>query len=183
MTEQLRTRWFGVATRWYGPDPANAGFSWIGDERVAIGSIPTLDSIGRLPDAGVTHVVNCRARSQVLMSQDLAAERLFFGAGNIAHAPMHDFGHRQPPRLWADAARFAASALDASQETGVLIHCHQGRRRSAMVVYAVLRLRGHDAEAASALILRHRAVAELVPAYTASVEDWLSSAAPRGIVG
>ena len=61
-----------------------------------------------------------------------------------------------------------------TRDAGVLIHCQQGRRRSAMVAYAVLRLRGHDAREAARLVLESRAPASLVPAYRASVEDWLA---------
>jgi protein-tyrosine phosphatase len=86
---------------------------------------------------------------------------------------MRDLGHLQHPRLWAAAARFAADVLDREPQARVLIHCQQGRRRSAMLAYAVLRLRGHDAEAAAALVLRHRSQAELVPSYVQSVERWL----------
>ena len=57
---------------------------------------------------------------------------------------MWDNGRPQPSRLWAPAARFAAGRLDEDPDAAVLIHCQQGRRRSAMVAYAVLRLRGHD---------------------------------------
>jgi protein-tyrosine phosphatase len=109
----------------------------------------------------------------VFLSQELAAERQLFGAGHVAHAPMRDLGHHQPPRLWAAAASFAAGVLDREPDAGVLIHCHQGRRRSVLVAYATLRLRGYSADDAAALILTHRAVAELVPAYARSVEQWL----------
>jgi hypothetical protein len=44
-----------------------------------------------------------------------------------------------------------------------------------MVAYAVLRLRGHDPAEAARLVLESRAPARLVPAYRASVEDWLAS--------
>jgi len=46
-----------------------------------------------------------------------------------------------------------------------------------MVAYAVLRLRGHDPTQASALVLRYRTQAILVPAYVRSVERWLAAAA------
>ena len=42
-----------------------------------------------------------------------------------------------------------------------------------MVAYAVLRLRGHDPTDAARLVLESRVPASLVPAYRASVEDWL----------
>ena len=89
---------------------------------------------------------------------------------------MWDNGRPQPARLWAPAARFAASRLDEDPDAGILIHCQQGRRRSAMVAYAVLRLRGHDSREAARLVLESRAPASLVPAYRASVEDWLARA-------
>ena len=57
----------------------------------------------------------------------------------------------------------------------VLIHCTAGRRRSVMVAYAVLRLRGHDRSQAAALLLRYRKEAVLVPAYVRSVEQWLAA--------
>lgn len=124
---------------------------------------------------GITHVVNCRADLQVRLSHDLWAERAVFGADHVAHAPMWDRGRPQPPRLWAPAVRFAVDALAEDPHAGVLIHCQQGRRRSAMVAYAVLRARGHDPADAARLVLDSRAPATLVPAYRASVEEWLRS--------
>jgi protein-tyrosine phosphatase len=173
-----RARVHLASSQWYGPRAGNAGLSWIGRERIAIGSVPTAESALELAGQGVTHIVNCRTRAQVLVSQDLAVERMIFGTECVRHAPMRDLGHDQHPRLWAPAAHFAADTLDREPEARVLIHCQQGRRRSAMLAYAVLRLRGHDAETAATLILRHRIQAELVPAYVQSVERWLASAPP-----
>ena len=165
------------STRVYGPRRGLEGFSWIEGERVAIGSLPVGDALARLPELGVTHVVNCRAQLQTRISQDLWAERRVFGADRVMHAPMWDSGRPQPARLWAPAARFAASVLDDDPTAGVLIHCQQGRRRSAMVTYAVLRLRGHDPADAERLVLESRAPATIVPAYRASVEAWLADCA------
>jgi protein-tyrosine phosphatase len=164
-----------ASTRLYGPMRGLEGFSWIGDERIAIGSIPVADAVERLPELGVTHVVNCRAQLQTQISQDLWAEREVFGEDRVMHAPMWDHGRHQPPRLWAPAARFAADALDEDPSARVLVHCQQGRRRSAMVAYAVLRLRGHDPAEAARMVLSSRAPARLVPAYRASVEEWLAA--------
>ena len=97
-----------------------------------------------------------------------------FGDDRVMAAPMWDHGRPQPSRLWAPAARFAADALEEDSAAGVLVHCQQGRRRSAMVAYAVLRLRGHDASEAARMVLSSRAPARLVPAYRASVEEWLA---------
>jgi protein-tyrosine phosphatase len=152
-----------------------APLSWIGDERIAIGGMPEAEAIAHLAELGVTHVVNCRAHAQVLWSHDLAAERDVFGAAHVAHAPMWDSGRSQHPRRWADAASFAVKALDEDPRARVLIHCRRGRRRSAMVAYAVLRLRGHSASEAASLVLAHRPGAELVPAYIQSVEQWLAA--------
>jgi protein-tyrosine phosphatase len=148
--------------------------TWLGDERVAVGNLPTAASVVRLPEAGVTHVVNCRARLQTIVSGDLAVERALFGRDRVAHAGMWDDGRPKPPALWAHAARFAAEALD-DPGAGVLIHCQAGRRRSVMVAYAVLRLRGHGPEDAERLILEHRTEAHLVPEYRASVERWFAA--------
>ena len=102
-----------LSSRWYGPNPANARLTWIGQERIAIGSVPTAESAAGLAGQGITHVVNCRTSAQVLVSQDLAVERAIFGASRVRHAPMRDLGQRQSPRRWAAAACFAADALDA----------------------------------------------------------------------
>jgi protein-tyrosine phosphatase len=147
--------------------------SWIGDERLAVGSVPTPTSLPLLVEAGVTHVVNCRARPQTWLSQDLALERLVFGRANVVHAPMWDSGRDQPPALWLAAARFAATTLEENPSARVLVHCQQGRRRSVMVAYAILRLRGHRPDRAAELIMNHRLEAELVATYRASVERWL----------
>ena len=160
-----------------GPDAASAVLSWIGSERIAISGVPSPQAVARLAEQGVTHVVNCRPRAQVRWSGDLAAERAAFGPGQVAHAPMQDHGLRQRPAAWAAAACFAARVLDDQPQAGVLIHCTAGRRRSAMLAYAVLRLRGHDRTGAAALVLTYRTQAQLVPAYVRSVERWLATAA------
>lgn len=156
-----------------GPDPASAWLSWIGDERIGIGAVPTAATIAQLAAEGVTHVVNCRARVETLLTQDLAVERTLFGPANVVHAPMWDTGLRQHPRRWSAAARFAARTLDEHPTARVLIHCQAGVHRSVLVAYAVLRLREHPADEAASLILRHRVEAELLPAYRASVDDWI----------
>jgi protein-tyrosine phosphatase len=160
-----------------GPGAARSALTWIGDERIAISSVPSVRMVACLAGQGVTHVVNCRPRAQVRWSGDLAAEQAAFGAGRVAHAPMQDHGLRQRPAVWAAAACFAAQVLDDQPQAGVLIHCTAGRRRSAMLAYAVLRLRGHDCTRAAALVLAYRTEAELVPAYVRSVERWLATIA------
>ncbi len=168
---------FRLADRVYGPGTKTAPWTWIGDERIAIGSIPTPDSLPKLADAeGVTHVVNCRARAQTAFSGDTDMERAVFGADHVALAPMWDHGRPQSPEAWAEAAQFAAEALN-DPDAKVLIHCQRGRRRSVLVAYATLRLRGHSPEDAARMILSHRKEAHLVPAYRKSVEDWLAQRA------
>jgi protein-tyrosine phosphatase len=173
--------YYRYSTRFYRPDPQAAPLSWIADERIAVGNLPLATALPELPAQGVTHVVNCRARAQTWMSQELAVERDVFGPGRVVHVPLLDFGHHQRPRLWSAAVHFAAGALDDDPDARVLIHCHQGRRRSVMLAYAVLRLRGHTPAAAIDLISRHRAEAVVVDAYTRSVEGWLAAGgAPIG---
>lgn len=163
-----------ISTRLYGPLPSVRGFDWIGDERLAIGAVPTGVAVRAIVEARITHIVNTRAHLQTVLSQDLWVERALLGADHVAHAPMWDHGRRQPPELWSGAALFAAEALEADADNRVLIHCQQGRRRSVMVAYAVLRLRGHAPDAAADLIRRHRRPARLIPTYQASVEAWLA---------
>jgi protein tyrosine phosphatase (PTP) superfamily phosphohydrolase (DUF442 family) len=155
---------------------ASAGWlSWIGDERIAVGAQPTTAIIARLKDQGITHIVNCRTRLDPFMSRELSLERKLFGRANVGRAPMLDTGWRQHPRRWAAAATFAADALDRDQAARVLVHCRAGVHRSVLVAYAILRLRGHSAAEAAALIRRHRAEADLLKAYQASVDDWIAA--------
>ena len=163
-----------------GLGPAMPPLSWIGEERIAIGGVPPAGSVAGLAEQGVTHIVNCRSRVQVRWSGDLAAEWAAFGPARVAHAPMWDFGRRQRPRLWADAVCFAARVLAEDPQARVLIHCSAGRRRSPMLAYAVLRLRGRTAGEAASLVLSYRTEAELVPAYVQSVEQWLAGEQERG---
>ncbi|MDQ7910589.1 hypothetical protein RB614_39450 [Phytohabitans sp. ZYX-F-186] len=172
---EWRERYYHYSTRFYRPDRLAPPLSWIGDERVAVGGLPLATALPGLPAQGVTHVVNCRSRAQILLSQELAAERAVFGPGRVVHVPLLDFGQRQRPRLWSAAAHFAAGVLDRDPDARVLIHCHQGRRRSVMLAYAVLRLRGHSATGAADLITGHRAEAVMVEAYARSVEGWLAA--------
>ena len=158
---------------------ATSWLTWIPEERIAVGNLPTAASVVRLPEEGVTHVVNCRATAQTWISQDLAVERALFGPSRVAHAPMWDTGRPQDPGRWAPAAHFAARALREDSEARILIHCQQGRRRSVLVAYAVLRLGGHSPEDAASLILSHRTEGRLVPAYRASVEEWMAAGAPE----
>lgn len=170
----LRRAVHRISTRLYGPLPSVRGFDWIGDERIAIGAVPTSVAVRAIVEAKVTHIVNTRATFQTLLSQDLWVERALVGPTHVAHAPMWDHGRHQPSRLWAPAALFAAEALGSDEDHRVLIHCQQGRRRSVMVAYAVLRLRGHAPDVAADLIRRHRKPARLIPTYQASVEAWLA---------
>jgi protein-tyrosine phosphatase len=173
-----RRDWHRVSTRLYRPSPGTTPLSWIAGERLAIGNLPTADTLARFGDEGITHIVNCRSIVQTLVSQDLAAERILLGRSRVVHAPLRDHGWAQPPRLWSAAALFAARTLDDDPQARVLVHCHAGRRRSVMVSYAVLRLRGHSPTEATSLIATHRREARFVPAYTDSVERWLAGGAP-----
>jgi hypothetical protein len=155
-------------------DPHAAMLSWVGGERIAISGLPTKRAVPGLAKQGVTHVVNCRARPQVKLSGDLSAERAAF-PGRVMHAPMWDLGQRQRPGLWAEAAAFAARALAEDPHARVLIPFHWGKRRSAMLAYAVLRLRGHAQDTAASLVLTYRPQAQLVPNYVRSVEHWLAT--------
>jgi protein-tyrosine phosphatase len=139
--------------------------------------VPPPLAVAHLAEQGVTHVVNCRPRAPVRWYGDLAAERAAFGPGRVAHAPMHDHGRPQRPAVWAAAACCAARVPEDQRQAGVLIHCSAGRRRSVMLAYAALRLRGHDQAQAAALVLRYRPGAQPVPAYVRSVERWLATAA------
>jgi len=162
-----------ISTRVYGPSRATTWLSWIGDERLAVGNLPTPQTLARLRGEGVTHVVNCRFRAQTWFSQDLAMERAVFTPGRVMHAPMWDNGRAKAPERFERAVLFALAALQEDPSHRVLVHCQQGRRRSVLVAYAVLRRSGHGPDEAARLIATHRRESELVPAYRDSVERWL----------
>jgi len=145
-----RARFHRYSTRLYGPDPAAAWLTWIGNERIAVGVMPTGATIGRLAAEGVTHVVNCRATWETFVSQELAIERGIFGRARVVHAPMLDTGWRQHPRRWSAGARFAARTLDEDPTARVLVHCKAGVHRSVLVAYAALRLRGRSGRGGAA---------------------------------
>lgn len=184
-TTFIREIWFRFTNRVYGPGTKTRPWTWIGDERIAIGSIPTPASLLVMQREGVTHVVNCRAHLQTKFSQDLSAEKQAFGRTHVVAAPMWDHGRHQPPAKWAEAAETAAGWLDADPHARVLIHCQRGRRRSMMVAYAVLRLRGRTPEVAAKDLLMHRHEGRIVPSYRKAVEDWLGTrrAAAHGNIG
>ncbi len=171
----FRDAWYRVTNHIYGPGTRTRPWTWIADERIAVGSIPTPASLLVLAREGVTHVVNCRARAQTTFSQDLSAECLLFGDDHVEEAPMWDHGRHQPPKKWAQAALQAATWLDADPHARVLIHCQRGRRRSMLVAYAVLRLRGRPPEVAARDLLQFRHEGRIVPAYRHSVDEWIAS--------
>jgi len=172
-----------VSTGVYGPKRHLRGLSWVpGEPRLAIGAIPVGTEIDALPAQGITHLVVCRAPLQTTISQDLWAARRVLGEDHVAHAPMWDDGRPKDPSRWAAAARFAAQALADDPDSRVLVHCQQGRRRSVMVAYAVLRLRGVPPEQAEGAVLAARPHGELVPAYRDSVEGWLADTHPPRFV-
>jgi protein-tyrosine phosphatase len=173
LTRRLHRARHFLSTRVYRPGPSLTPFTWIGDTRVAVGAMPLPETLQSLVDAGVTHVVNCRAKAQTIFSGDLAIERDTFGVDHVACAPMWDHGRPQSPVRFGAGARFAAAAL-ADPNARVLIHCQKGRRRSVLVAYGALRLRGIAGDEAARLILEHRKEARVVPAYRKSVEDWLA---------
>jgi protein-tyrosine phosphatase len=175
-----RQRVYALSTRVYGPERRYEP-RWTGGIRLAIGALPTPETLAALPGAGVTHIINCRATHQTVLSQDLAAERALLGPSNVVHAPMWDVHLPQPPRRWSRAALFAAGVIDRDPDAGVLVHCQHGRHRSAMVAYAILRLLDHTPDAAAALIREHHPDTRPLPRYTRSVEDWIAAGAcPRG---
>jgi hypothetical protein len=162
-----------LSTRVYGPSPSIPWLSWIPNQRIAIGAVPTRKSLARLKLIGITHIVNCRATAQVLISGDLAIERMTFGSANVKHAPMWDSGRQQDAQRWADAATFAAGVIREAPDALVFIHCQEGRHRAVLLAYAVLQILGHSSDEAVRLIVTGRACAELLQLYKDSVDDWL----------
>src|SRR5215831_12498670 len=93
LPEGWRARFYRLTTRLYSANPATTWLTWIGNERIAIGTLPTAATILNLRAEGVTHVMNCRARIETLLSQDLAIERALSAATHVTRA---DVGYGAP---------------------------------------------------------------------------------------
>jgi hypothetical protein len=160
-----------------GPGAVGPVLSWIGDERIAISGVPPPRAVAGLAGQGRDAGRQLPATGAGAVSGRTGGRAC--GLRPRAGRARADAGSRPAAaaRRWAAAACFAARVLEDQPQAGVLIHCTAGRRRSAMVAYAVLRLRGHDPARAAALVLSYRTQAILVPAYVRSVERWLVAAA------
>jgi protein-tyrosine phosphatase len=135
-------------------------------ERLAVGSaIGTFENMLEVSAAGITHVVNLQAEfDDRSIVGDTGVEVLWIECSD-------DFLPK-PAELFWDGILFTLEAL-RDPRARVLVHCAAGIHRSPMMLFAMLRVLGHQPEEARNLIAAARPLAEFPSVYLDSVEDFV----------
>lgn len=138
---------------------------WVTDRLCVGGRIPDLQAMLQLKQAGITHVLSVASEADDARLAELAGiEYLLAGCDDDEQPKAVEF--------LAQAIGWALRALDDPMAR-VYIHCYAGARRSMMVALGVLCALGMRQRAAMELLLEKRPAAQFVPAYVASVEEYL----------
>ncbi len=139
-------------------------------DRLSVGGrIPDRQAMQQLREAGITHLLSIAPEAD---DAELAAE---FGMEFLMNGCEDDY-QPKPPEFFAPAVDFVLRAL-GNPGAKVHIHCAAGARRSVMMMLAVLRAQGMSQQEAILLLTEKRAVAQFVPAYLESVENYLRARA------
>ena len=147
-------------------------WSWVTDRLAVGGRIPNRQAMEQLSAAGITHLLSVAPEAD---DRELAAE---LGIESLLHGCEDDYEPKWP-EFFAPAVDFVLRALE-NPAAKVHIHCVSGARRSVMVMLAVLRVLGWSQPEAMRLLTEKRAVAQFVPAYVESVEEYLRGRAAEG---
>jgi protein-tyrosine phosphatase len=131
-------------------------------ERLAFGSKATrLRHIERLRAMGITHILDVRK---------YRAKKLDQFKRNCLN--FEDDARPRPMWFYARALRFYERALK-DPNSKVFVMCRAGRRRSANLIYFLLRASGVGPSEAEATIRRARPCIQIVRAYRESGEEYL----------
>lgn len=143
-------------------------FDWI-TPRIAVGRGPWRPGDTRaLYRAGVTHVIDCRAESQVDGARDWKA----FPNVSYLWAGFNDDFRHKPIDLFREPLQFAMDALRGNRKAKVFAHCAAGMNRGPSVAYGVLRaFTGMNPEDALVALRKARPIA-FAP-YRGDVDDAL----------
>ena len=132
------------------------------NERLAFGSKATLNChVEKLRELGVTHVLDLRNYRGKKLRR---LKRLWLG--------FRDDARPRPRWFYCKALRFYQSAMRQPQSK-VYVMCRAGRRRSANMVYFLLRASGVGPSQAEATVRRARPCVQIVRAYRQSGEEYL----------
>lgn len=135
-------------------------------ERLAIGgAIDTIENMRKLARAGITHVVDMQLEFD---------DRTIVGESGVEVLWLEcaDDFMPKPAELFWDGALFTLQALEGPKAR-VLFHCAAGIHRGPMMLFAILRILGHEREEAIDLIGSVRPQAEFPEVYVESVEDFI----------
>jgi hypothetical protein len=118
--------------------------------RVAVGSgVCTRDDVRSLLAVGITHVVDCRVKTE--------AAALYAGTGiRWVHCPAKDDGEPKPVAWFHPGVTFALDAIRGDPRAKALVHCDAGINRGPSMAYAILRAMGIKAGDAERKIRRAR---------------------------
>jgi dual specificity phosphatase 3 len=132
-----------------------ADFSFV-TARLATGAaVSSPDDVTALTDAGVTHVIDCRA--------EFDDGPLFAGVPGVQYLwnPTPDDGQHPKPLEWfTGSLEFALPAL-IQPRARVYAHCAAGVNRGPSTAYAIMRALGWTASAARAAITAARPQAQI----------------------
>jgi dual specificity phosphatase 3 len=121
-----------------------ADFNFVTDRLATGGAVSTPADVQQLIDAGITHVIDCRAEFDdgPLFSKT--------GVAYLYNGTMDDGQHKDP--IWfAKSLVFAMPAL-AQPKIKVYAHCAAGVNRGPSTCYAILRALGFNPVGAEAII-------------------------------
>jgi len=124
--------------------------------RVATGGrIETVQDVQTLVDAGITHIIDCRAEF------DDAPLLVNFPTIKYLWNGVNDDGKPKPVDWFQRSIEFALPAL-AAPGNKVYVHCAEGVNRGPSTTYAILRAQGLQFWAAELMIRFHRPIALMI---------------------
>jgi protein-tyrosine phosphatase len=139
--------------------------TWVTDRIGVGGGIWTPDNMGKVAQAGVTHIIDMQIEfDDTPLAVDFGIEVLW--------NPTDDDFEVKPAELFRRGVDFAQAALE-SAEGKLFVHCAAGVHRAPMMTLAILGSMGWKVEDAMQLIEARRPVADFADVYVRSVEEFL----------
>jgi protein-tyrosine phosphatase len=139
--------------------------SWVTDRIAVGGGIWVAESMEKVKDAGITHVIDM----QIEFDDTTIAKP--FGI-QVLWNPVDDDFQPKSPAVLRRGVEFGLEALK-DPEAKVYIHCAAGVHRAPMMTLALLRAMGNDLDAAKEMIQSRRYVADFADVYVRSVEKFM----------
>jgi len=131
-------------------------FDFITD-RLAVGQTPAnAEDIAVLVEAGITHVINCRAEGPDIYDLCVKAGLKYLWDGTEDWIP--GAGQRKGVDWFKQGVEFALPAL-VKLGAKIYVFCHMGANRSATLAWTILRALGVSGKDCTFIIDTHRAIA------------------------